>query len=73
MKTIEPVMLLFARLPGKTPWAGQRGEYLLKKKKKDGQPCSGVRPGLSVTAKFPGERGVSTSAGFPHPTLHHPV
>ena len=27
MKTIEPVMLLFARLPGKTPWAGQRGEY----------------------------------------------
>lgn len=34
MKTIEPVMLLFARLPGKTPWAGQRGEYLLKKKKK---------------------------------------
>ena len=59
MKTIEPVMLLFARLPGKTPWAGQRGEYLLKKKKKMDSPVlvwgqgSVSQPNSPVREEFP--------------------
>lgn len=35
------------------------------KKEENGWPCFGVRPELDATAKFPGDRGVSTAGGFP--------
>lgn len=38
---------------------------IVLKKEENGWPRFGVRPELDATAKFPGDRGVSTAGGFP--------